>query len=142
MGLMDSIKGMLGGSGGGDDVMSALTNLFKGEGALGAKLGGLSGILEKFNLAGMGDKVQSWLGQGENEPLTGDEVEQALGADTIDEMATETGGTKEEVKSGLAGMIPGLVDKLSPDGGLPGMDKIGGMLKNLDLGKLLKGFGS
>ena len=45
------------------------------------------------------------------------------------------------MKSGLAGMLPGLVDKLTPDGGLPGMDQIGGMLKNIDIGKFLGGFG-
>jgi uncharacterized protein YidB (DUF937 family) len=141
---MDSIKGLLGGGGGqgaSNDVMGAITGLFSGSGPIGNKLGGLSGILDKFNVAGMGDKVQSWLGQGDNDPLTGDEVEQALGSDTIKEMAAETGGSEQEVKSGLAGMIPGLVDKLSPDGGIPGADKIGGMLQNLDIGKFLGGFG-
>jgi uncharacterized protein YidB (DUF937 family) len=146
MGLMDSIKSLLGGGGkatGGatDDLMGAVTNFFSGQGAIGSKLGGLSGILDKFNVAGMGDKVKSWMGQGDNEPLTGDEVEKALGADTIHEIAKESGGTDAEVKSGLAGMIPGLVDKLTPDGGLPGMDQIGGMLKNIDIGKFLGGFG-
>jgi uncharacterized protein YidB (DUF937 family) len=141
---MDSIKGLLGGGksqGASDDVMGAVTGLFSGSGAVGSKLGGLSGILDKFNVAGMGDKVQSWLGQGDNDPLTGDEVEQALGQDTIKEMAAKTGGSEQEVKSGLAGMIPGLVDKLTPDGGVPGMDQIGGLLKNVDIGKFLGGFG-
>jgi uncharacterized protein YidB (DUF937 family) len=141
---MDSIKGLLGGGGGQgatDDVTGTLTSFFSGSGPIGSKLGGLSGILDKFNVAGMGDKVQSWLGKGDNDPLTGDEVEQALGADTIREMATETGGTEQEVKSGLAGMLPGLVDKLTPDGGIPGMDQVGGMLKNIDIGKFLGGFG-
>jgi uncharacterized protein YidB (DUF937 family) len=144
VGLMDSIKGMLGGAGGegaGNDITGALTGLFSGEGAIGSKLGGLSGILEKFNAAGMGDKVKSWVGTGPNEPVTGDEVEKALGSDTIKEMAADTGGNETEVKNGLAGMLPGLIDKLTPDGGLPGMDQIGGMLKNIDVGKFLGGFG-
>jgi uncharacterized protein YidB (DUF937 family) len=142
MGLMDTIKGMLGGSkSGGGDLMAALTGLLSGTGPIGSKLGGLSGILERFNLAGMGDKVQSWLGQGENEPLTGDEVEKALGTDTIDEVATATGGQPAQVKSGLAGMLPGLVDKLTPDGKIPGTDQIGGLLGKLDLSKFLGGFG-
>ena len=146
MGLMDSIKGLLGGGGGGgagasNDIMGALTGLFSGEGAIGSKLGGLSGILEKFNAAGMGDKVKSWVGTGPNEPVSGDEVEKALGSDTIKDMAAQTGGSEAEVKSGLAGMLPGLVDKLTPDGGLPAMDQIGGMLKKIDVGKFLGGFG-
>jgi uncharacterized protein YidB (DUF937 family) len=144
VGLMDSIKGVLGGAGGegaGSDITTALTGLFSGEGGIGSKLGGLSGILEKFNAAGMGDKVKSWMGTGPNEPVTGDEVEKALGSNTIKEMAADTGGNETEVKNGLAGMLPGLIDKLTPDGGLPGMDQIGGMLKNIDVGKFLGGFG-
>ena len=144
MGLMDTIKGMLGGKGGASgttDLMGAVTGLFSGSGEIGAKLGGLPGILKKFTDSGMGDKVQSWLGKGENAPLTGDEVEKALGSDTIQEMATKTGGSATEVKSGLAGMIPGLVDKLSPDGNIPGVDQIGKALGGLDLSKFLGGFG-
>ena len=145
MGLMDSIKGLLGGGdgagGAGGDIMGALTGLLGGEGAIGSKLGGLSGILGKFTDSGMGDKVQSWLGQGDNDPLTPDEVETALGKDTIDEMAAEAGDTPEDMKSGLAGMLPGLVDKLTPDGNIPGAGQIGDLLGKLDIGKLLGGFG-
>src|SRR6188472_2329613 len=144
MGLMDTIKGLLGGSKGGasgsSDLMGAVTGLFSGSGDIGSKLGGLSGILQKFTYNGMGDKVQSWLGKGENASLTGDEVEKALGSDTIQEMATKTGGSTGEVKSGLAGMIPGLVDKLTPDGNIPGADQIGKLLGGLDISKFLGGF--
>ena len=62
MGLMDTIKGMLGGKGGASgttDLMSVVTGLFSGSGDIGAKLGGLPGILQKFTDNGMGDKVQS-----------------------------------------------------------------------------------
>lgn len=144
MGLMDTIKGMLGGKGGAgasNDLMGAVTGLFSGSGDIGSKLGGLSGILKKFTDNGMGDKVQSWLGKGENASLTGDEVEKALGSDTISEMAQKTGGNATEVKNGLAGMIPGLVDKLSPDGNIPGADQIGKALGGLDMSKFLGGFG-
>ena len=92
MGLMDSIKGLLGRRrrerAPAATSRARVTGLFSGEGAIGSKLGGLSGILEKFNAAGMGDKVKSWVGTGDNEPVTGDEVEKALGPDTIKEMAT------------------------------------------------------
>ncbi len=144
MGLMDSIKGLLGGGGSaaaGSDITGALTGLLSGKGDIGAKLGGMSGILGKFDAAGMGDKVKSWTGDGPNQPLTGDEVEKALGKDTIDEMAKSAGGTPDSMKSGLAGMLPDLVDKLSPGGTIPGADQIGGMLGKLDLGSMLGGFG-
>jgi uncharacterized protein YidB (DUF937 family) len=117
------------------DLTSAVTGLFAGTGAIGAKLGGLSGILDKFKSAGMGDKVTSWVTPGaENQPLSGDEVEKALGLDTIQEMATATGGTASGVKSALAGMIPRLVDQLTPNGSIPGADQIGGLMENIVLG--------
>jgi uncharacterized protein YidB (DUF937 family) len=145
MGLMDSIKGLVGGKGGAGgsaDLAGMVTSMLAGTGPLGSKLGGLSGILEKFKAAGLGDKVTSWITPGaQNQPLTGDEVEQALGSDTVQEVATATGTTAPEAKSGLAGIIPGLVDKLTPDGNIPGADQISGLMKNLDVGKLLGGFG-
>jgi uncharacterized protein YidB (DUF937 family) len=146
MGLMDSIKGLFGGKsaggGGSADLMGVVTAMFAGSGPLGTKVGGLSGILDKFKSAGMGDKVTSWLTPGTpNQPLSGDEVEQALGSDTVQDVATATGTSAPQAKSGLAGMIPGLVDKLTPDGNIPGADQITGLMKNLDVGKLLGGFG-
>ena len=85
--------------------------------------------------------MKSSVGTGADEPVTGDEVEKALGSDAVKEMAAQTGGSQAEVENSLAGMLPGLVDKLTPDSGLPGMDQIGGMLKDIDIKKSLGGFG-
>ena len=71
MGLLDSIKGMLGKSGGGKDVMSQLAGMLTGKGGDGL---GLERLLEQFKGAGLGDKADSWVGTGENQPLTPDEV--------------------------------------------------------------------
>ena len=137
----DMLGGMLGGLGGSNPLLKMLLPMLMGGGALGSKLGGLSGLLSKFQGAGMGGKVNSWVGTGANEPLTGDEVQQALGDDVINEMSQESGLPAHEVKGGLAGMLPGLVDKLSPSGSMPGADQLGGLVKGLDLGSLTKMFG-
>jgi uncharacterized protein YidB (DUF937 family) len=134
MGLLDSVTGALGGGGKGPQallqkVLPMLTSA-----------GGFEGILGKFRQAGLGRKVDSWIGTGPNEPLTGDEVEQALGTETIAGLAKDTGMDAGEVKGGLASMLPGLVDKLSP-GGKVDVSKLGDLAKGLDLGSLGKLFG-
>jgi uncharacterized protein YidB (DUF937 family) len=135
----DPISAMLGGLGGGNPLLKMLLPMLMGGGAAGAlgKLGGLGGLLGKFQGAGMESKVNSWVGTGANEDLSADDVHNALGADTIDAMAKESGLPHDEVKGGLAKMLPNLVNQLSPSGSLPGADQLGGMMKGLDLSKLL-----
>jgi uncharacterized protein YidB (DUF937 family) len=161
MGIMDMIGGLLGGkkkggaqSGGGGvslpggiELPAGLSNLIGGNGNLlkvllpmlaggGGALGGLGGLLSKFNQSGQGSKAQSWVGTGANESIHPDEVEQALGTDQVAKLAAEAGVSHEEAKSGLAALLPGLVDKLTPGGQLPDAGQLGGLIKGLDVGKL------
>lgn len=159
MGLMDVVGGLLGGKKkggaaatlpGGIELPAGLSNLLGGNGNLlkvllpllaggaGAAggLGGLGGLLSKFNQSGHGSKAQSWVSTGANEPISPDEVEQALGTDQVAKLAADAGVSHDEAKSGLAAMLPGLVDKLTPGGNLPDAGQIGGLIKGLDLGKL------
>lgn len=124
MGLLDSITGMFGGS---DKSANALLDQVKKMVASG----GLDGLLEKFNAAGLGDKVKSWVGSGPNDELTGDEVEQALGADQVKSFAADAGVDEGTAKEGLAKFIPEFVNKLTPDGNIPGLDQMKGMLDKI-----------
>lgn len=125
---------MLGGSQG--NLMKALLPMLLGSGALKG-MGGLGGLLGKLQQGGLGSKTQSWVSTGANEDVEPDELEQALGTDTVAQVAAEAGVSHDEAKSGLAAMLPGLVDKLTPGGSVPGADQLGGLVKGLDLGKLL-----
>lgn len=157
MGLMDVVGGLLGGKKkkggaaaslpGGIELPAGLSNLLGGNGNLlkvllpllaggAGGLGGLGGLLSKFNQSGHGGKAQSWVSTGANEPISPDEVEQALGADQVAKLAADAGVSHDEAKSGLASMLPGLVDKLTPGGNLPDAGQIGGLIKGLDLGKI------
>ncbi len=131
-----SIPGLdsLGGAQGG--LMKALLPMLLGSGALKG-MGGLGGMLSKLQQGGLASKANSWVSTGENEAVEPDELEQALGTDTVAKLASEAGVSHNEAKSGLASMLPGLVDKLTPGGSVPGADQLGGLLKGLDLGKLL-----
>ena len=134
MGLLDSIKGMLGTSGGGKDVMSQLAGMLTGKGGDGL---GLERLLEQFKGAGLGDKADSWVGTGENQPLTPDEVKKAIGDDRLATMSKQTGQSVGSLTTDLSRMIPVAVNKLTPDGRVPDPGDLMNMAKNLDLGKLL-----
>jgi uncharacterized protein YidB (DUF937 family) len=134
MGLMDIVGGLLGRKApkSGNALLDSLMPMLLKGGAIG----GLGGLLGKFTGAGLGNKANSWVGTGANEPLDPDEVEQALGADQVDRIARDAGVSRDEAKSGLAGMIPGLVDKMSPGGNLP-TGNIAKSLKGFDFGSIL-----
>ncbi len=133
MGLMDTIMGLVGKSGGGKDMMSQLSTMLTGKGGDGM---GLSRLIDQFKGAGLGDKADSWVGTGENQPLSPDEVEKAIGADRLAKMSKETGKSVDELKKGLSTAIPESVNKLTPEGKMPNPSDLLKMAKNLDLGSL------
>jgi uncharacterized protein YidB (DUF937 family) len=135
MGLLDSIMGMVG-KGGGKDVMSQLASMLTGKGGDGL---GLSRLMDQFKGAGLGDKADSWIGTGENQDLTPDEVEKAIGRDRLDKMSKQTGESVGALKTDLSKMIPSAVDKLTPDGKMPSPGDLLNKVKGMDLGKLLGG---
>lgn len=94
--------------------------------------GGLQKILQQLQAKGMSNKASSWVSTGENEPISGDEVKEIVGADQVREAAAQAGVSEDEAASGFAELLPQIVDKASPDGQL--MDE-----KSLDdaFGKLV-----
>ena len=88
------------------------------EGA-GGLLGGLGGLVDKFQKGGLGDVVNSWVGHGQNQPVTPGQLSPALGPDIIKTLAQRSGLSEEELIRQLSQALPGLVDKLTPHGRLP-----------------------
>jgi uncharacterized protein YidB (DUF937 family) len=126
MGLLDQITGFFGGDQA--RAVDAIKNLLDPNGPLG----GLDGLVKKFQEAGLGDKIQSWIGGGENLPISGDEVQRVL-PDTVRDLAGETGKPANEVAGTIADTLPEIINKVTPDGVLPDasslMDKLGGLSK-------------
>ena len=81
--------------------------------------GGLPGLLQKFQESGLGDQVASWIGTGANAPVSGEQIKDALGADTITEIAEKAGVAPDAASGGLAALLPQLIDKLTPNGQVP-----------------------
>jgi uncharacterized protein YidB (DUF937 family) len=130
MGLLDKAFDMIPGN-------QRAKLLQAGIGLLGGGAGsaGLSGLLSKFAGAGMQDKVDSWTGSGENQPLTADEVKQAIPQAELEQMANEAGISVDEAAEGLANDLPDAVDEMTPDGQVPEgddlMDRVGGIIGKL-----------
>jgi uncharacterized protein YidB (DUF937 family) len=81
--------------------------------------GGLLGLVNTLRQLGLDDIVSSWISTGENKPISPEQVQNALGEGQINQMAQNMGVSHQEVSTGLAGLLPQLIDKLTPDGKLP-----------------------
>ncbi|PAQ07095.1 MULTISPECIES: YidB family protein [Mesorhizobium] len=94
----------------------------------GGLLGGLDGLLEKLKTAGQGDKADSWVGTGENKPIQPNDLGKALGDQTVKELAAKAGVSEEELLKQLSTALPGVVDKLTPNGNLPKKEQVAAAL--------------
>ena len=111
MGLFDSVLGnILGGgaNGKGIDYIAIMQWV--------EQQGGLQAILDKFRQGQFGDIVGSWIGNGENQPITGDHVQQALGSDAINQLAEKLGIDPAQASSTIAQFLPTVTDAASPNG--------------------------
>lgn len=108
MGMFD---GLLGGIVGAE--MATVVN------GLIEKHGGVQGIVSQLQSQGLGNTVKSWVSTGANEPVTGDQLHTALGSDMIAQLAAKVGMTPEDLSAKLAQVLPGAIDKLTPNGTVP-----------------------
>ena len=104
------------GSGG---LLDEIGQMF-GSGASGRNLSsGLGDLVERFRATGQGAKADSWVSTGANADLPPEELEKAIGSDTIDELSQKTGLSRDEIVKRLTAGIPETVNQLTPDGRLP-----------------------
>jgi uncharacterized protein YidB (DUF937 family) len=83
-----------------------------------APAGGLGSLIDGFRKSGLGQKADSWVGMGDNHPVTEPEVEAGIGGDVLDGLAKQTGLSREELLKRLATVLPDVVDKMTPAGRL------------------------
>lgn len=81
--------------------------------------GGFTDLVAKLKDGGLADEVKSWVGKGENKPVTPEQVTEALGNEKVAEMAEQAGVTPEVAARQVAATLPGMVDKMTPDGVIP-----------------------
>jgi uncharacterized protein YidB (DUF937 family) len=119
-GLSGGLGGGAGGSGGGLGGLGSILGGLGAGGGLGSILnGGLTDLIDQFRQAGQGQKADSWVNTGDNEPIEDSDLQQALGPDVLREIAEKTGLSEEEVLQRLAKSLPDAVDGLTPNGMIP-----------------------
>jgi uncharacterized protein YidB (DUF937 family) len=82
-------------------------------------LGGLGGLLNKLQQGGLGNVANSWVGSGQNQPVAPGQLGSALGPNIIKTLAQKSGISEDELTKQLSQVLPGIVDKLTPNGRLP-----------------------
>jgi uncharacterized protein YidB (DUF937 family) len=92
--------------------------------------GGLGGLLDQLKQAGLGDKVDSWVGQGSNHQIEPGQLGDALGQKTLSEIAAHAGIDQQELLNQLSQVLPGLVDKLTTNGQVPDTNELSRLLHN------------
>lgn len=121
MGLLDSALGMLGGMNQDNDGKAGLMQAVVA--MLGDKqpggVGGLQALINAFHQAGLADIVQSWVGTGQNMPISAAQIQQALGGGQLQQLADAAGISHEGAASHLAEFLPGIIDHLTPHGQVP-----------------------
>ena len=142
MGLLDSVLGSvignlaggrLGGGAGADILMRVMGGLLNQGG------GGLGALLQRFQLGGLGEVAASWVGTGQNLPISAEQLQSVLGGDQIGALAQQAGLSQGDLMGQLAQMLPQVVDRLTPNGQLPagGEAELSGMLSSV-LGGLMR----
>jgi uncharacterized protein YidB (DUF937 family) len=122
---LSDILGKLGGQNGEQGGLSAISGLFGNE--------GLQGIMTKLQQSGLDKQVMSWVGGGKNEPVSGQEIKNAVDPQQLSQVAQQSGMSQDEVADQVAQALPHVVDQATPAGQVPqqcfSMDSLMGMFK-------------
>lgn len=89
------------------------------------RTGGLQGLVKSFEQGGMSGVIASWIGTGQNMPISADQLQSVLGSAQVQAIASSLGLNTQEVAGHLAQLLPQMVDKLTPNGNIP--DDSGGL---------------
>jgi uncharacterized protein YidB (DUF937 family) len=122
-------SGILFRGGGSGQTASAGAQPTSDTGDAGGVLGGLGGLLNKLQQGGLGDAANSWVGSGQNQPASPGQLGSALGPNIIKTLAQQSGLSEDELTKQLSQVLPGIVDKLTPNGKLPTMAELSKMME-------------
>jgi uncharacterized protein YidB (DUF937 family) len=122
---LTDILGKLGGQQGQQGGVAAISQLFGGN--------GLQGIMAKMQSNGMNQQVGSWVGTGQNMPVSGSDIQKMMNPQELAQLAERQGMSPEQMCQHIAQALPSLVDQATPNGQVPkqasGIDALTGMLK-------------
>lgn len=86
--------------------------------------GGLQNLIGSFQQAGLGEVIASWVGTGQNLPISAEQIQQALGSGQLNQLADASGLSQLDTAGGLATILPNLIDKMTPNGKVSDADSM------------------
>jgi uncharacterized protein YidB (DUF937 family) len=130
MGLLDEVLAMAGSSGAQQvQHTSALTAIM---GYINSpQVGGLAGLQSMFQQGGLGNILSSWIGNGQNLPVSTSQLQNVLHNGALQQAAQKVGMDPTQLTGMMSTLLPHLVDKLSPNGQLPDASALQKMLQGL-----------
>jgi uncharacterized protein YidB (DUF937 family) len=126
MSLLDNLEGMaMNKAGGSNPEVAAVLEMIQNH------PGGVNGLVQTFHSSGMGGVVNSWIGNGQNQAITPDQIQQVLGSAPVQALAQKLGVSPQQASSTLSQLLPTVMDKLSPNGAVPEQSNLLQMGENL-----------
>jgi uncharacterized protein YidB (DUF937 family) len=131
MGLMDEVLAMAGSSSGAQQGQhaTALTAIMAYINS--PQVGGIAGLQNMFQQGGLGSIVSSWIGNGQNLPVSASQLQNVLHGGALQQAAQQAGIDPSQLTGMMSSLLPHLVDKLSPNGQVPDAGALQKMLQGL-----------
>jgi len=136
MGLLDDVISMAASSSGGQaqaqhaTALSAIISYVNSP-----QVGGIAGLQKMFQDGGLGSIFTSWVGSGQNLPVSADQLQNVLHGGALQQAAQQSGLNASQLTGMMSALLPHLVDKLSPNGQLPDASALQSMFKGLASGQ-------
>jgi uncharacterized protein YidB (DUF937 family) len=130
MGLMEEVLAMAGSSGAQQGQhATALTAIMAYINS--PQVGGIAGLQSMFQQGGLGNIVSSWIGNGQNLPVSASELQNVLHGGALQQAAQQAGMDPSQLTGMMSSLLPHLVDKLSPNGQVPDASALQKMMQSL-----------
>lgn len=131
------LSGLLGNSGNGasGNVLGSLLEAFGGGNGNKGGNGGnpLAALLDMLAKSGLADQAQSWVGTGQNQPVTGEQIAEALPDAALQKVSEEAGVSPRQAADEIASTLPRTVDKLTPEGRAPAGTSLEDLIKQMSV---------
>ena len=134
MGLLDDVLSMASGSlssGGVPPAQHATGLAAILEYVNSPQVGGVAGLQKMFQQGGLGNVISSWIGTGQNVPVSASQLQNVLHGGALQQVAQKAGIDPTQLTGMMASLLPHLVDKMTPNGEIPNASTLQNMLKGL-----------
>lgn len=99
------------------------------------QVGGIAGLQQMFQQKGLGSVVSSWVGTGQNLPISADQLHNVLQGGALQDLAAKSGMDTTQLAGLFSALLPHVVDKLTPNGQVPDASALSQMMKGLAAGQ-------